>query len=83
MVYGAAYFAFPGSPSDAKQLGAFVEEIVGERHEQFWSTGASPVESLVLRLGPGLDVTYILIDKGTQEAFLLRLPDTDRAARLM
>lgn len=77
LVRGGAYERFPGSPAEAKQLGmAFVETVVGTRHDQFhvyrshrrWSGWFFDV---------AWDGTYVLIDCANKETTLLCITDTD------
>ncbi|GIJ51381.1 hypothetical protein Val02_82670 [Virgisporangium aliadipatigenens] len=77
LVHGGAYEAFPGSPMEAKRLGdAFVEAIVGERHDRFhvyrshrrWCSWFFDI---------AWDSTSILIDREHAEIVLLCITDTD------
>lgn len=77
LVHGGAYGKFTGTSVEAKQLGsAFVDAVVGARHEQFhvylshraWNPWFHDV---------AWDSTYLLIDDADKAITLLCVTDTD------
>jgi hypothetical protein len=76
-VHGGAYEKFTGTSVEAKQLGsAFVDAVVGARHEQFhvylshraWSPWFFDL---------AWDSTYLLVDDADKAITLLCITDTD------